>query len=368
MHRIPQRVSLIVQTKEVLLDGIHRGRWHGELPGERWLCKELQVSRWTLRGALTMLARQQVIRVTHGQPCKIVKKARATGVRKRSSGDWHVGLITPEPIWRLRPFVALWIDALRVWLQSQGADLHQYDGSRYYGPGCAAALEKLTQQAPHDCWGLLLSTHAMQRWFRDRGLPVVVVGSTFEDVPLSSVDIAYRAVGRHAAGMLLAQGHRHIAWISSDVTLAGVLECQRGFIEAFASPRYADAEPIVCQHGGTPPDICRTLDRLLRRSAPPTALFLQQSNALLTTITYLAQQGLSVPRDVSIVVGEDEPYFRHLVPEIAKYSSGSDTFYRSVCRALKRAAEGTLVAGTHTQIMPDFVPGATIARFPAPAR
>lgn len=364
MHRIPRRISLIVQTQEVILQGVRSGRWQGRLPGERRLCEELQVSRWTLRGALTMLARQKVIRIAHGQACTIISRSRTIPLRKQTAGDWHVGLITPEPLWRLRPFVALWVDALRVRLQAQGGDLHLYDGASFYGKGCAAALEKLTQHAPHDCWGLLLSTHAMQKWFRDRGLPVVAIGSSFEDVQLASVDVAYRAVGRHAAGLLLAQGHRRIAWLSADVTLAGVMECRRGFSEAFATTRYADAELIMCQHTGTPPDICRTLDRLRRRPEPPTALYLQQSSSLLTTLTHLAQVGLRAPRDLSIIVAEDEPYFRHLVPEIARYASEPDGFARRIVRFLKQAVEGTLQPGAQAHIMPTFMPGGTIAPRP----
>ncbi|MEO6003707.1 MAG: substrate-binding domain-containing protein [Opitutus sp.] len=362
MHPVPQRVSLIVQTQEVILDGIRSGRWQGRLPGERKLCKELQVSRWTLRGALTALARQQVIRIAHGQACTVVARGAGRTRRKASSSEWHAGLIMPEPLWRLRPFVALWIDALRAWLQANGGELHLYDGPSYFGKNGDAALARLTKQAPHDCWSLLLSTHAMQLWFKERGLPVVAIGSTFEDVQLPSVDLAYRAVGRHAAGKLLAQGHEQIAWLSSNVTLAGVMECKRGFMEAFALPQHATAELIVCQHAGSAADICRVLDRLRRRTAPPTALYLQQSNALLTTLSHLAQLGLSIPRNVSLIVAEDEPYFRHIVPEIARYSSEPEAFAHRIGRFLKQAMQGTLSEGSEAHIMPTFIAGTTVAR------
>ncbi|MEO7599126.1 MAG: GntR family transcriptional regulator, partial [Opitutus sp.] len=135
MHRIPQRVSLIVQTHDVIVDGIRSGRWKGQLPGERKLGHDLQVSRWTLRGALSMLSREGVIKIAHGQACAITGRIGAKAKPGKTSGDWHVGLITPEPLWRLRPFVALWVDELRGWLQANGGELQLYDGASYFGKG-----------------------------------------------------------------------------------------------------------------------------------------------------------------------------------------------------------------------------------------
>lgn len=362
MELIPRRVSLIVQTQDVILQGIQSGRWTGQLPGERKLATELQISRWTLRAALAALARGQVIRVGQGRACVINHSALSRPQRSRGVRGWHVGLVSPEPLWRLRPFVALWVDALRVWLQAQGGDLHLYHSASYFKRGGEAALAKLTAQSPHDCWSLLLCTHAVQRWFRDRGAPVVVVGHSYPDVQLPSVDLAYRAIGRHAAGTLLAQGHRRIACLSANTSLAGVIEASRGFSEAFAAPRYADAELIDCQHDGAPADICRALDRLLRRPRPPTALFVQQSNSLLTVLSHLAQIKRAVPRDLSVIVGEDEPYFRHIVPEFARYSTDADGFARRIGRFLRQAVEGRLPAGSQAQIMPAFIAGGTVAR------
>jgi hypothetical protein len=363
MHPLPRRFSLISRTQEIIVSGIRAGRWRGELPGERKLSLELQVSRWTLRAALASLDKQKVIRVAHGRRCVIVIRP-SRRVARSPSRDWVVGLISPQPLWRLRPFSALCVDALRAWLQANRGDLHIYDGSIYYGNRAPAALKKLTERAPHDCWSLLLSTHAMQRWFSDRGLPAVVNGSSYEDVQLPSVDIAYRAVGRHAAGQLLGHGHRTIAWLSTNVSLAGVMECQRGFMEAFAEPQNADAELIVCQHSGTTADICRNLDRVRRRANPPTALFLQQSNSLLTTLSYLAQAGLAVPRDGSIIVGEDEPYFSHIVPQIARYSADPETLALRIGRFLRQSLEGHFPRESRAQIMPTFIPGETVVARP----
>jgi len=124
----------------------------------------------------------------------------------------------------------------------------------------------------------------------------------------------------------------------------------------------------VCQHSGAPAEICRILDRLLRRAQPPTALFLQQSNSLLTTLSHLARVRRAVPADLSLIVGEDEPYFSHVVPEVARYSTDPEAFAHRIGRFLRQAAEGRLPAGSRAQIMPSFVAGGTVAALDPPGR
>ena len=84
---------------------------------------------------------------------------------------------------------------------------------------------------------------------------------------------------------------------------------------------------------------------------------------MLTTLTHLAQCGLAVPRDISVVVAEDEPYFRHIVPEVTTYASAPGAFAHRIGRFLKKATDGTLTGGMTAQIMPDFIPGASVIPF-----
>ena len=60
---------------EILIQGIARGHWKINLPGERVLSKEFQISRGTLRAALEMLAKQNWIRIEQGRTCKIVQRS-----------------------------------------------------------------------------------------------------------------------------------------------------------------------------------------------------------------------------------------------------------------------------------------------------
>lgn len=350
---VPQRELLSVQTCAILRRGILTGRWCQRLPGERTLCRELQVSRWTLRHALASLQRERLLRIEQGRPVAILGARKGEECR---AGDWKVGCILPEPLWRLRPFVGLWVDALRGLVQERGGQLVVHDGVRYYRGRSGAALADLTERSPHHAWLLVLSNRSMQRWFHQSGLPVVVAGSRFCEVPLPSVDLDYRAVARHAVGVFLGQGHRRIAWLTSHRGHAGILASERGWREALGVGEPA-VELAVEYHDGSPDDIRRKLDRLLGRAAPPTALFVQQSNAWLTAFGHLAQRGCLVPRDLSVIVAEDEPYLARLVPEPARYVASPEIFARRIASLLQQLREQSPPTTDPRHLVPEFLPG-----------
>ena len=162
MPDIPQRISLVAQTKSVLIQGIGERRWKGRLPSERALCEDFQVSRGTLRAAMEILSKQKLIRIRHGQPCQILPSAAVHRVRPPLSRG---ACLTPDPLSRLPPFYMLWMDDLRARLQRAGVQLDLYHGARYFRPGGARNLQKLVEQNPHSAWLLVLSTSAMQCWF-----------------------------------------------------------------------------------------------------------------------------------------------------------------------------------------------------------
>lgn len=54
-HLIPTRLTLSDQTVECLRQGLLQNRWRGVMPSELELCRELNVSRVTLRRALAVL-------------------------------------------------------------------------------------------------------------------------------------------------------------------------------------------------------------------------------------------------------------------------------------------------------------------------
>jgi DNA-binding LacI/PurR family transcriptional regulator len=365
VQKVPRKTSLVAETEQCLRLGMAQSRWRVNLPGIRRLAQELQVSSWTVEAALQGLARAGLIRIAQGKPCQIVAGLRKKRLRP---GPWSIGCILHRPLWENRPWSLIWLNELRMGVQKVGGEFELYYLPRVYGPG-TSALVKLVEENPHDCWILSRSTREMQAWFEQRNIPVFVAGTVFPDIRLPSIDLDYRALGQHAAGMMLAYGHRQCAFVTSRLERtghpsSGMMELERGMREALGPPKAAaDAKFIPIYHNfRDKPDVCRAFARLLELSPRPTVVLISHPDTFLTGFSFLAQRGIVIPRDLSIIVAENEPYFSHWVPELTYYEVSPVSIARQMRGLIQRALEHTLSPGSKIRLTPRFIAGGTLRR------
>src|SRR5262249_36624263 len=143
---------------------------------------------------------------------------------------------------------------------------------RYYTQCPHKALEGLVNEKSVACWNLFRATPQMLTWFSERGLPVVVAGSSHPRLRLPSVDLDQRATCRHAAGTLLAKGHRHIALFIETIRCPGDEESKQGFLEAAKAMPGINPRVTIAEHNGTVAGICSKVDSLLRAGVAPLGL------------------------------------------------------------------------------------------------
>lgn len=358
MNSIPRRQSLVSQTATVLRDEIQQGNWRDWLPGERTLCESLQVSRNTLRSALTQLKREGMIRSDHGTGNRILLQPPRPKGALRSH---DVALLSPEALERLRPSLTLWIDALRAMLSERGCRLHVFHGPQYFRTNPSAALEKLVSQHPHGCWILVLSNETTQRWFERNAVPCIVAGSVYEGLTLPFCDLDHRAVCRHAAGLLMSLGHRKVALLLRKSRRAGDLETEAGFVEGVRQSPHGDAEAVVAYHDATVVSICSTVKRLMEQDPPPTALLVANAYHYLTVSGRLGQMGWQVPLDVSILSRDEDPFLPFVLPEPARYSASPHVMAKTLLRPVMELLEGGMTIHGSILIMPDFQRGESLA-------
>ena len=362
MTMLPQRNSLFSQTVNILRDEIVKGTWNTWLPSERTLCTTLQVSRNTLRAGLAQLKREGVIRSVHGAGKQILARASAGRPRLRSQ---DVALLMPDPLEQLRPSQTLWIDELRGLLSERGCRLRLFHGHQFFRKNSRPALQKLVTCNPHGCWILTLSNEYVQGWFAETGLPCVVAGSIYPGVDLPFRDLDHRAMCRHAAGILLGLGHRKMAVITHKSRRAGDVESEIGFVEAVAQSSHADAESAVLYHESTPASVCSVVRRLREQQRPPTALLVVNPYYYLTVTSRLAQMGVRVPQDVSIISRDEDPFLSFVVPTPARYVVSPHIMATTLLRPVIELLDGQVVTQRASRIMPEFIRGDSVSRPPA---
>ncbi len=357
ISQIPQRVSLVTQTAELLRNAMTSGHWGSLLPGEIALCNELQISRVTLRAALEQLEREGWFRSGRGRRRQIdCNKVSGKG----SASKTLMVLLSPIPRQSMPASVILRLVALRERLESSGFQFELVTNSACYSSRPAKALEALHQDIRPACYILYLSTGAMQRWFSERKINCMITGSCHQNVDLPSIDIDYAAVCHHAVGRLAAAGRNRLALLMPQSDQAGNLESGRGFLAAGTQLARNQVHTAVAYHESTVESICRTIDRLIGGAPPYNGLLVAKPTHVITAICHLLRRGVRIPEDISVISRDDDPALDNLVPPVGRYQADPATFARQLARIAIHTINNGSRRHLSQRVMPTFTPGRTM--------
>lgn len=355
----PRFATLAQQVARNLEEDIRRGVLRQTLPGERQLAASLQVSRRTVRAATEILRRSKLIRTAHGAETRILDTPR-----KRNSGAMRsVGLLLPDPLEQLQPFATVFVDALRTLFYNNGFRLDTHIGHRFFSRRPSAALKRLAARFPCEGWILAFSNRASQSWFYTQGIPTVVIGTAHEGIALPFVDIDMLATARHAANVLLRKGHRQIALVIEESERPGDLKTQQGFLAGIRQFG-AGATGQVFTHGGNVLSLQRLVERMLKLPERPTALFVANPYHYLAVAGILAEKGLRVPRDLSLLCRDDDYCLRYLPIAPSRYVYSASMRAKEIFSTLMWATQHQARRAEEVKrglILPEYFEGGSIA-------
>ncbi len=354
----PRFLTLAQQVARVLEEDIRRGALRGILPSERQLVEKLQVSRRTIRAATEMLARKKLIRTAQGVETMILPRS---GSRSDRGARRTIGMLLSQPPDEPNPFGNLF-DELRTLLSTHGFRLDTHFEQSCLSRRPAKALRRLVTRFSCDGWILASANRACQTWFCSQGFATVLIGTAHDGVTLPYVDVDMLATSRHAANVLLRNGHRRIALIIEDADWAGYCKTEQGFLEA-VSQFGGEAAGQVLRHGGDVAGLQQLLARILQVPAPPTALFIVNPYHYITIAALLSDRGLKVPQDMSLLCRDNNICLRFLPIEPSRYGCNARAMAKEIFSTLVR----TLQAGPEHRpvksvlMLPKFFEGASIA-------
>lgn len=362
MLHLPQRQTLIAQTVEALREGISKGVWKGNLPGEREVCSFLQVSRPTLRAALEILQRENLIKVRQGKRSLILQKKK----RVRASGA-AVALISPVPLHAMSRNRIFLIDYLHRVLQQRNLHLEIISHPGFGTNQPARALRHLQEKGPFQAFVLTLSSKAVQRWFLDHSLPAIALGSVFPGLSLPSVDTDYPAIGHHAAGILLGNGHRRFLILLPETNNAGDLESEDAFLQTIHASSHEGIQCATIRHGGSGTDLVRLLQPVFSTGQPPTGFFVMRAQPAVTLVSTLLGRGIRIPQDASVISRDFDPMLEWMRPGIAHYELPLRRIATRISRLVVEMATTGPLPLRHVHIMADFQKADSVGSFQDPA-
>lgn len=349
---VPRRISLVSQTVESLRAHLRAGHWQQRLPAERELCRQLQVSRHTLRAALAELESGGLVTLT-GR----IRQGTAAK-RSRSAHSSRVIVLLPDPLETFAPRILFMLNVLRADLTGAGYTIELAVAPACFSAKPVKALGKLTQGNRAAVWVALGSKAPMQQWFLQHRLPLLVIGSAGPGMALPSFDIDHYAACRHAGDLLWRKGHRRLALVQPLNTFGGDLDSERGFREALS--HHPEARLRVIRHDGTAAHLRSLLDKTLRTDHPPTGYLVVDARHALTVATHLMRRGLRLPQDAAVLARDHESYLDQTSPIVSHYVVDPGQFARKVSKAVRELAETGVLAPRAIRIIPKFIAGETV--------
>ena len=353
---MPTRGNLVVECARVIRLRIVEGEWQGVLPGERALAQMLEVGRDTVRLALQLLEREQVL----GSPQAGSKRSIRIQTNHRDvskTRNLRIGILSPQPLEQLSQPTLFEVDHLRRALAGKNGSLDLFAPGWYEQKNPAKRLAQLVKDEPCDAWILFRSSAQIQRWFEDSKVPCLIRGYPQANIQLPHLDVNWEATARHAAGRLWRLGHRRIGILTPPEALGGVEAAVKGSTE-LGEPNFNVHE---MPENRTVESLIQTLSRALKLKDPPTAVIATRSRQAATAMTWLCSQGIRVPSQISLVSLAHEPFLDYLVPAVSCYKIDPEVVSKQVIRRIESLLEGSPNRGGHSWITPEVVKGASIA-------
>ncbi len=275
----------------------------GYLPAERELAASLGVSRPTLRKAIQSLTASGLLASLPGVGTRVNEEAHA------SAAPRIVALALPDIGNRF--FVEV-TEAVEYTLLQRGCQLLLSN----YRHQPVLEEQQLRQFLPHSVRGVILGHEsawplpAALAEFEARSIPVVLLFGVPAETRFDTVVIDERAGVEQAMRYLFSLGHRRIAYCRPlpgfgphvrelaflDLMLEAGLDTPAEFVLPFEAVERS-ADPIR---------------RLFSRRRPPTAIFAGNDRAALIVMKRLAECGLEIPGDVSVMGFDNLAHTEHL--------------------------------------------------------
>jgi DNA-binding LacI/PurR family transcriptional regulator len=194
--------------------------------------------------------------------------------------------------------------------------------------------------------------------FSRRHIPLVFLDTCTPAPGVSCVRIDYSAGIDAAVHHLIELGHERIAFISGPMRLASARMRYRAFMESTTRDRL-DANPNLIQEGNHRVDGGHdAMKRILNSSARPTAVMASNDLTAIGAMGAIAEAGLRVPQDISVVGYDDIQLSAFTMPPLTTVSLPRAEIANAAFRALlndQRVDAKKTVQCEENMIQPTFV-------------
>ncbi len=318
MPKVP-RTSIADRTAEVIESEIAAGRWRDRLPGTRVLARETGVSQPTVAEALQRLASSGIIaRSGERKAYRILARQAAATRGKSDVSKRRVVILTHADIGGLPYSTREVIETTRDKLVRRDWEVE------------IRTFDFLHAKRPHRSWDHIVPMDPsipliavfgrppIGEWAVKRGLRMAFLGGMRADLPVPVIAVKSSLLADEAMTLLTKLGHRRIVLPLCDrppAFAAGLKESVKSGLER-AGVSYVPSYHTPESPYQRPEVIWRMLETIFSRSAP-TALIVLDWKEFVTISCLLAKLGLRIPRDISVILLNEQAEADWHVPRLA---------------------------------------------------
>ena len=345
----PTFLTITEQIAEHLRGELYRGRWTDTIPGSRKLSTELEVNSKTIEDALQLLEAEGILvgqGVGRGRRIVLPEDHAPPGLR--------VAILLYEQSAESLDYI---IDCKNK-LAAAGHTV-------FYAPSHLTEIKmdvprlaRMVAKTEADAWVVGSATSEVLQWFLQQKIPAFAVFGRRRKLNIAGVGPDNIPALTEATRSLIELGHHRIVFLDSLYKLSEPGAIGAAFLAALSAGGITVGSYNMPGWEGGLEGLYAYLDSSFQVS-PPTAIIAGSSPNYFATQSFLVNQGIRVPQDLSLICVDDDPHFSQYRPSVSHIGWSRRPVVNRIVRWASNISQGKEDT-RQTTIKAEFIEGGTI--------
>ncbi len=349
--RTLNRVSAVEQVAAHLREELFHGTWSKKMPGVHALAGELGSNHGTVEAALRLLEKQRLL--VHQGPgrARLIRLPHAP----KPDSPLKIAILDYEPLGVTESYA--------IEVQHR---LEEAGHKAFFTRQCLQDLHmdlkrvsRLVANTDADAWIVCSASREVLEWFASQPAPAFAWFGNRQGLPIAGVGPAKQSAYATATRHLIELGHRRIVLLHKQLQeIPESSATDQAFLSELAVHGIATSPYNLPHWADKRNGFYDCLTKLFSVTSP-TALIIDEASFVFGALQFLAERGLRVPKDVSLVCTDSSPFFANSWPTVAHIHWDTRPVVRRIIQWANHVAHRR--SDTRQTLTPaKFIPGGTI--------
>ena len=219
-------------------------------------------------------------------------------------------------------------------------------------------LARMVEQTEADAWVVGAGTREVLQWFLQQKLPAFAIFGRRRKLKIAAVGPDNIPALVEATQRLIELGHQRIVFLDSLYKFSEPGVAGTAFLDALSAGGITVGSNNLPGWEGGLEGLYAFLDSSFQRT-PPTAIIAGSGANYFATQSFLVNQGIRVPQDLSLICVDNDPHFSQCRPSVSHIRWNSRPVANRIVSWASNISEGKEDT-RQTTIKAEFIEGGTI--------